>query len=336
MSIIYPIPCFTSISNTISSTMGLKRKDKNIILDIDGTLIDSVPADYAIDNHLPKPDIVSPWGDFIYKRPHLDTFLEYCVENFKNIAIWTAGDDTWADLIVSKVLEPSLKKSKKGKRLVSSAGNTPCSSPLRRRHNIKEVELTSGSDDEDELISENESQELEEEKPFSFVYTFNRCKPVIIKDKKSKKSYQFYSKPLKKIWQSKKLREMGFTRQTTLIIEDTPENCIDNYGNAVYISPYDITNPRSRFDSSLLKIQHLFSQILDTADIRAFEKRGWENMNFPKVLSQSTPDLGIKKKSVSVDVSKAELSIILDSDDLFLNKIEAKYLQSRCLISTEM
>lgn len=254
----------------------MSKKDKNIILDIDGTLIDSVPADYAIENNLPKPDIVSPWGDFIYKRPHLDDFLKYCHMNFKNVAIWTAGDDAWADLIVSKILDPSLASSKKGKRLVSSAGCTPISSPIRRRPILDEIELKSDSSDESTDLESEDECEIEEPNTFSFVYSFERCKPIIIKDRKTDKSYQYYSKPLKKIWKCKTLRSMGFTRQTTLILEDTPENCVDNYGNAIYISSYDITTTKSRFDTSLLKIQGLFENILPSNDLRIFEKRGWE------------------------------------------------------------
>jgi TFIIF-interacting CTD phosphatase-like protein len=69
-----------------------------IVLDIDETLI------YACLNPIKKkqPNWTMPSKNgqlSIYKRPHLDKFLEFCFINF-NVAFWTAGNSEYADRVI--------------------------------------------------------------------------------------------------------------------------------------------------------------------------------------------------------------------------------------------
>mmetsp|Transcript_20013 Transcript_20013/g.43667 ORF Transcript_20013/g.43667 Transcript_20013/m.43667 type:complete len:259 (+) Transcript_20013:157-933(+) len=45
-------------------------------------------------------------------------------------------------------------------------------------------------------------------------------------------------KDLRKIWCSNDEDTNGFTKERTVIVEDTPQNCIYNYGNALYVPTY--------------------------------------------------------------------------------------------------
>jgi len=45
-------------------------------------------------------------------------------------------------------------------------------------------------------------------------------------------------KDLRKIWYSPEEATNGFVKERTLIIEDTPQNCRYNYGNAIYVPTY--------------------------------------------------------------------------------------------------
>lgn len=61
----------------------------NIILDMDGTLID--------DNGLYQ------------SRPHLQKFLLYCFNNFDTVSIWTSASREWYDEIYEKIFKHILK-----------------------------------------------------------------------------------------------------------------------------------------------------------------------------------------------------------------------------------
>ena len=85
---------------------GLKKngyyKMNNLLLDLDETLISSYetpstskPADYVFH------DGVVTW--YIYKRPHLDEFLDYVFANF-NVCIWTASEQDYCLGIVKNVI----------------------------------------------------------------------------------------------------------------------------------------------------------------------------------------------------------------------------------------
>lgn len=62
----------------------------NIILDMDGTLID--------DDGLGIP------------RPHLKDFLLYCFKTFNSVSIWTNASDYWYQEVYNKILKPILEK----------------------------------------------------------------------------------------------------------------------------------------------------------------------------------------------------------------------------------
>ena len=58
-----------------------------VVLDIDGTLIDSDKYEYIA-----------------YPRPYLFEFLEFCFLNFKNVSIWTAGSLVWVKDVYFQIL----------------------------------------------------------------------------------------------------------------------------------------------------------------------------------------------------------------------------------------
>lgn len=59
----------------------------NIVLDIDGTLIEETPS--------------SMKESRINHRPHLHTFLAFCFDNFDTVSIWTAASEEWANEVIS-------------------------------------------------------------------------------------------------------------------------------------------------------------------------------------------------------------------------------------------
>ena len=64
-----------------------KNNGLHVILDIDGTLMD-----HGI---LPNNHDGISCDHFIYFRPYLIQFLEYCVKCCASVSIWTAGSEDW-------------------------------------------------------------------------------------------------------------------------------------------------------------------------------------------------------------------------------------------------
>lgn len=78
----------SSILNSLCAYMGLPGS-KNIILDMDSTLID---------------------GNL--SRPHLKEFLHFCFKSFDHVSIWTAASPKWFSHAYHHVIRPNMPKNK--------------------------------------------------------------------------------------------------------------------------------------------------------------------------------------------------------------------------------
>merc|ERR1719223_1245962 len=203
-----------------------KARAKAIVLDLDDTLIDSMPAALSAQIGLDlRPAHTDEDGDSIFPRPGLAEFLDFCFERFAGVAIWTSAGREWAHTNVQHVLGAS--------------------------------------------------------RPWAFVWTgdrdsVRRCTRVKagivdLHDSAVK------VKPLRKVWQSSARRGQGFTRQSTVIIEDTVSNCRSNYGNAIFVPPFDATFGNGAegagCDAVLFRLMaHLENVVLPADDVRTASK----------------------------------------------------------------
>ena len=69
---------------------------KLVVLDIDETLI------YASKNQLDQKHDFEVGPYFVYKRPYVDEFLEFCSEHF-DVAIWTTAGEDFASNVYCKL-----------------------------------------------------------------------------------------------------------------------------------------------------------------------------------------------------------------------------------------
>lgn len=201
----------------------------NIILDLDGTLIDAqypagakaaVAAGVAAPRHVCGKRLANL---HIYKRPGLDDFLEFCFDNFANVGLWTHSGKEWVDEVLTNVIETT------------------------SRYN------------------------------WSFIFTGERATRVACEQGAAQLSAEMtYPKDLKKVYRRKDLRAMGFERYNTIIVEDTPGNCWRNYGNAIYVSSYDVVRKFNDRELPLLQ-KYLEHTILGCHNVRAIEKRHWKS-----------------------------------------------------------
>lgn len=68
-------------------------------------------------------------------------------------------------------------------------------------------------------------------------------------------------------------RMNGWNKDNTLIIEDTPETCIKNYGNAIYVPPFESGGGED--ENVLTKLMSFIKQLDSNGRIRSTEKRNW-------------------------------------------------------------
>ena len=205
------------------------KSNKCIILDIDGTLIDSLTYQVYTENKndIPrKPDFITDDKDCMFKRPGLDVFIKFCFDNFKHVAIWTASGKQWAQSFVSHIIQPQY------------------------RHKFA-------------FVWDNKRLS----KRIQVGYFWNHSNSVI------------RYKPLYKVWRSKKRKKAGWLKEYTLIIEDTPRNCMANYGNAIYIDSFEILDETHSYnDTDLIKLMQYLSALLNVNTVRNIEKRYWKEM----------------------------------------------------------
>jgi RNA polymerase II subunit A small phosphatase-like protein len=95
-----------------------------------------------------------------------------------------------------------------------------------------------------------------------FVWTSARCTQRT--DHDPYRQYNF--KNLQKLWKR-------FDRNRMLIVDDSPEKCIRNYGSAIYIKEF----LGDQADDELLHLAAYLESLADAPNFRTIEKRGWRN-----------------------------------------------------------
>lgn len=71
-------------------------KKKLLILDLDETLV------YATEELLERKEDFVVGQYYVYKRPYLQKFIEFCLENF-DVAVWTSSTMNYAIKVVDKI-----------------------------------------------------------------------------------------------------------------------------------------------------------------------------------------------------------------------------------------
>ena len=80
--------------------------------------------------------------------------------------------------------------------------------------------------------------------------------------------HRHFLKPLAKI-----SRRGRWRLERILIVDDTPEKCVRNYGNAIYVHPFEGQDE----DSELPALALYLHSLRDHDNVRTFEKRRWRD-----------------------------------------------------------
>ncbi|QIE46631.1 HAD family hydrolase [Pseudohalocynthiibacter aestuariivivens] len=77
-----------------------------------------------------------------------------------------------------------------------------------------------------------------------------------------------------------KLKRFGWPLQRILLVDDSPEKCAANYGNAIYVAPFH----GQEADGELPHLASYLQSLKDCDDYRRLEKRGWRQSSQPMEL----------------------------------------------------
>jgi hypothetical protein len=90
-----------------------KRKPINILLDLDNTIIYSIPCEKLPKNtnsHLHSMKYYKMDEDYyVFERPGLQTFLDWLFQNY-NISVWSAASPDYVEFIVKNIIEKNKRK----------------------------------------------------------------------------------------------------------------------------------------------------------------------------------------------------------------------------------
>lgn len=84
------------------------------------------------------------------------------------------------------------------------------------------------------------------------------------------------NKPLKKV-----KRSLKYLLSSILIVDDTREKCMDNYGNSIIIKPFR----GDQHDKELIRLMDYLQFLLCEPNVRTIEKRFWQSNNFTNMFS---------------------------------------------------
>mgnify|MGYP005842512151 CR=1 FL=1 len=88
----------------------MNNNERNVIvLDLDRTLIHSVPSRYHNNTKC--------FGDFyicenkylVFKRPEVDSFIKYCFSTFDQVIVWSSGTSYYVNEVISKLFKKKYK-----------------------------------------------------------------------------------------------------------------------------------------------------------------------------------------------------------------------------------
>lgn len=103
-----------------------------------------------------------------------------------------------------------------------------------------------------------------DEVDWQFVWSRTRCVQRLHTDRLEEQ----FSKDLKKV------KRLGYDLERTLIVDDTRHKVARNYGNAIYVRPFEGGDN----DDDLLRLRDYLIALRNAPNFRAIEKRGWRTM----------------------------------------------------------
>jgi len=266
---------FNDDSDSDDDSSCVRIRSLGIVLDLDGTLIieedefddetdcgedgngdgdDSVSASSSADDEAAATSTRSG-APFI--RPGAVEFLQWCHARGHSTAVWTAAHPSWANFVTYKLCsEASPHRCDGGpacRRLFDFVWSRD---KLRERTRIP--------------TSAHHGNGREGACCWCDAYSRHclRCDC-------SRAVFQCpcrYTKDLNKVWRSGSEETARYTKERTILIENTPQQCTKNFGNAVYVPTYDGTQPAYKERHLFQRLKQLVLKLEASPDVRTVGK----------------------------------------------------------------
>jgi RNA polymerase II subunit A small phosphatase-like protein len=124
----------------------------------------------------------------------------------------------------------------------------------------------------DDYVNAVVKQILPSDVSLEFVWGRSRCTPFLLPQYDEQGFYNLdFASKYEFAKRLKKLTRRGFNLQKVLIVDDTPEKVLHNYGNAIYAKPYY----GGTDDSELATLATYLLSLKDAENVRTIEKRNW-------------------------------------------------------------
>jgi hypothetical protein len=272
---------------------------QSIILDLDETLVSvqlgdqwlSPPSEHqqaaAGRDELavgpPAPDFVFTGlimgGGAAWLRPGAKAFVEYCFERFDNVALWTHASPSYRPMIEALFPEHAHRWSFDG--CGCGWGDTVQAACPKGRHAVKHgasFVWFSGRKTSRTVCSSCGQI------PFrchNTGCTSTNGSAKMMASARFEPTARVHLKRLRKVWGSTEKRAAGWTRQRTLIVDDTAENALDNWGNTITILPWTHTEEGAFDDVELGRLMaYLDSEsVAQCSELRGLDKRKWRSQS---------------------------------------------------------
>jgi NLI interacting factor-like phosphatase len=242
-----------------------------IIFDLDGTLVaEPHDDDHPGDNFVP---------DEVFLRPGVRRLLAWCSQRGHSLAVWTAAHAGWAHYVSWKLLQATDSES-------STSSSSPSESlprfefvwdqsRLKKRRRIPRD--AHGVETQGPVVAARADDAATSAATTTTANTTSCCWCGPYRhdcdrcECRNNRVFQCpcrFTKDLTKVWSKKRALGGSFSRARTLLIENTPQQCLSNYGNAVYVPTYR----GDREDRVLDRLQSLILQMESVEDVRAASK----------------------------------------------------------------
>lgn len=124
----------------------------------------------------------------------------------------------------------------------------------------------------DDYVNAVVKQILPSDMGLEFVWGRSRCTPFLLPQYDENGFYNLdFSSKYEFAKRLKKVTRRGFNLQKVLIVDDTPEKVLHNYGNAIYAKPYY----GSTSDKELANLADYLLTLKNADNVRTIEKRHW-------------------------------------------------------------
>ena len=180
-------------------------------------------------------------------RPHRVGFLVWCRQREHRLAIWTAGDWSWPDRVVRKLCPLVQQELAAGKTMDDGRGAAAAEHVCPGRQCGATFDFTWAKDKMRHLKCLTYNELTERKRKILDGTGRNNCHWCEFYSDNCKICQCFGGpndcpcravKDLRGIWWNREEETANFVKERTLVIENTPQHCRYNYGNAIYVPTF--------------------------------------------------------------------------------------------------